>query len=60
MREIEQIDEIKRKLEQARTLAIVVGGGGLAYLIEIAILGAEETKKCAEAPARRPHQDERE
>ena len=60
MREIEQIDETKHKLDQARALAIAVGGGVLAYLIEIAILEAEETKKSAEAAARRPHNDGRE
>ena len=60
MREIEQIDEIKYKLDQARALAIQAGGGVLAYLIEIAILEAEETKKSAEAAARRLHNDGRE
>ena len=60
MCEIEQIDEIKRKLDQARALAIQAGGGVLAYLLDIAILEAEDTKKTAEAAARRLHDDGRE
>ncbi len=55
MCEIEQIDEIKRKLDQAWALAIEVGGGVLAYLVEIAILEAEDMKKNTEAAARGSH-----
>ena len=60
MCEIEQIDEIKRKLDQARALAIQAGGGVLAYLLDIAILEAEDTKKTAEAAAKGSHKGEQE
>ncbi len=46
--DIELLYEIKRKLDQARNLAIEAGGFTLFYLIEMAILETEEMAKKRE------------
>jgi hypothetical protein len=45
LREIVLLNEIKQKLDRARSLAIEAGGFTLFYLIEIALLEVEEMSK---------------
>jgi len=52
--DIELLNEIKRKLDQARYLATEAASFTLFYIIELAILevGEMETQKCRTPPAR--------
>ncbi len=56
MHDIELLNEIKRKLDQARDLAIEAAGFTLFYLIEIAIMETGEMEKKHNIAGLRQHE----